>query len=151
MERIERFRTLEDVYLQRDRLRALRDGHLAGIKGHWESLGEPEFRRAVVKATFSNIWEAWRPLDALRTVATDGDLPGTALGLLLGRHSKGPFGRVLMWAAGAVLPRIIEQVRDNEKVQRFTSELGRSWDRIKDHMRERREARRDRRSSETDQ
>jgi hypothetical protein len=151
MERTERFRSLEEVRLHRDRLRALRDGHLAGIKGHWESLGEPEFRSGVVNGVFHSVWEAWRPLDALRTVATDGDLPGTALGLLLGRHSKSPWGRALVWAAGAVLPIIVSQVRNNEHVQRFTSELGRSWERIKDHMRERREARRERRHSDTDE
>ncbi len=141
MERTDRFRTLDDVHLHRDRLRATRAHHLDGIKGHWGTLREREFRGAVVNSFFRDLWQTWRPLGALRTMAGNGsDLGGLGLGMLMGKRASSPWGRVATWIAGAVLPLVRERLGSDPRVQQFLSEVQRSWQRIKDHINERRAA-----------
>jgi len=138
----ERFTSMADVRMQRDVLRARRAAHGNGIRSHWNTLGEGEFRSGVVNGAFRSIWSAWRPLDTLRTVAGQpGDLTGTILGLALGSRARTPWGRALVWAAGAAMPFVVDRLRENERVQHFLVEFQRSWDRIRERVRTPREDR----------
>ena len=132
---------MEALRLHRERLRALREGHLQGMRGHWEVLGEPGFRSGVVNGAVRSIWQAWRPLDTLKTIAGDGDLAGTAIGLALGGKRRTVWGRLLAWVAGALVPMAVDRLRESDEARHFAQELQRSWGRVKDYVKERRAAR----------
>ena len=143
MQRTEPFRTLDDVRQQRQRLKALRAGHIEGIKSHWGTLREPAFTGAVIQGGFRDLWHSWRPLETLRTVAGDGgDLGSMALGILMGRRATSPWGRALTWAAGIVVPMVTARLGENERAQHLISEVRLSWERIKAYVAQRRAARR---------
>jgi hypothetical protein len=141
MEKSEGFDSLDAVHLHREALRAKRQGHATAIRSHWSTLGEAEFRSGVVNGAMRGLWKAWSPMDTLRSAAGQpADLAGTVLGMALGSKAHTGWGRVLMYIAGAAMPLLIERVKDNDRIQHLLSELDRSWHRIKDRMRERREA-----------
>jgi hypothetical protein len=141
MGKSERFDSLDAVHLHRDALRAKRVGHSTAVRSHWSTLGDAQFRTALVNGAVRGVWNAWRPMDTLRAVTGQpADLAGTLLGIALGSKARTGWGRVLMYVAGAAMPLLIERMKDNDRVQHLLSELDRSWHRIKDRMRERREA-----------
>lgn len=141
MERTERFRSLDDVRMRRERMRIERAQHLSNIKQHWSTLGEGGFRSGVVNGAVRNLWNAWQPLDTLRTIAGNGtDLGSTLLGMALGSKARTPWGRALIWAAGATMPMLLERMQENQRVQHILVELQRSWARIRERMRSSHEA-----------
>lgn len=134
------FRSLADVQRHREFLHARRDGHMAGIRSHWSTLGEPAFRSGVVNGAVRSVWQAWSPMSTLKSVAGEPtELAGTVLGMALGSKAHTGWGRLLIWAASAATPVLLDRLQHNERVQHLLSELGRSWDRVKDHWRQRRE------------
>jgi len=144
MERTERFGTLDDVRLHKERLRALRDGHLAGMRGHWGTLHEGGFHRGVIAGALRDLWEVWSPMGAMRSLmGNGGGMTSAALGLALGKRARSPWGRVLIWAMGAITPIMVNKLRENARSGHILEELGRTWERIKEYVRERREAHRD--------
>lgn len=145
MESTKRFRSLTDVHLRKEELRARRAAHQAGIKRHWDTLGEPEFRSSVVNGAMRDLWKAWKPLDTLKSVAGQpSDVGGMLLGLALGTKARTGWGRLLIWAASAVTPLLAERMQQHDRSQHLLSELGRSWERIKEYVRQRRAAHQER-------
>lgn len=129
----DRFTSLADVRMQRDVLRARRDAHGNGIRSHWTTLGEGEFRKGVLNGTIRGLWTAWRPMDTMRAMAGDPvDLTSAILGIALGSRARTPWGKALMWVAGAAMPMVIDRLRENDRVQHFLTELKRTWDRIRE-------------------
>lgn len=137
----EPFRSLTEVHERRAAIVQRRDAHLQGIRNHWEVLGERDFRRAVVNATFRRVWRAWDPMSTLRTVSSDHTGMLSALvGVVLGRQARSPFSRALLYLFGAVAPMATERLQASDKAQHFLAELKRSWERVKDYVERRREA-----------
>lgn len=145
METTKRFNSLADVQRHKELLRARRAAHQAGIKQHWDTLGQPEFRSGVVNGAMRSVWQAWSPMDTLKTMAGEPtDLTGTVLGMALGGKARTGWGRLLIWAASAATPMVLDRLQRNERAHHLLSELGRSWDRVKDYVRQRREAHQER-------
>jgi hypothetical protein len=145
MEPTKRFQSLAEVQRHKELLKARRASHQAGIKRHWETLGEPDFRSSVVNGAMRSLWKAWNPMDTLRTLAGQpSDLGGMLLGMALGTKARTGWGRLLMWVAGAVTPMVAERLQQHDRSQHLLSELGRSWERIKEYVRQRRAARQER-------
>ena len=145
METTKRFNSLAEVQRHKELLRARRAGHQAGIKRHWDTLGEPEFRSGVVNGAMRGVWQAWRPMETLKGMAGEPtDLTGVLLGMALGGKARTGWGRLLIWAASAATPMMLDRLQQNERAHHLLSELGRSWDRVKDYVRQRREAHRER-------
>lgn len=143
MERIERFDSLGAVHQARAALLAKREGHATAIRSHWDTMAEAEFRSGVVNGTLRGIWKAWSPMNTLGSVVGQpGDLTGLLLNTVLGGKGQGPWGRALIWVASATMPMLIDRLKQNDRARHTLSEFERSWQRIKNHMRERREARR---------
>lgn len=139
MGKTERFTSLADVRNQRDVLRAKRAAHGSGIRSHWSTLGESEFRSGVVNGAVRGLLTAWRPLETMRTMAgSSTGLTGTILAMALGSRARTPWGRALVWAAGAAMPFVVERFRENDRIQHFIVELQRSWGRISDRVRSQR-------------
>jgi hypothetical protein len=136
MERIEGFRTLDEVRLHRARLRAQRDLHRGSMEGHWRTLGEGSFHRGVVNGAVRGLWNAWQPLDTFRTVVGNGsDVGSVLLGMVLGSKARTPWGRMLVWAASAAMPMVLERLQGNERVQHILNELRTTWTRVRERMR----------------
>lgn len=145
MEPTKRFKSIGDVQRHRELLKARRASHQAGIKRHWDTLGEPDFRSGVVNGAMRNLWKAWSPMDTLKSmVGQPTDLSGMLLGMALGTRARTGWGRLLMWAAGAIAPMLAKRMQQSDHSQHLLSELGRSWERIKEYVRQRREARQER-------
>ena len=142
MEKHEHFATLDAVHLHRDALRAKRQSHATAVRSHWSTLGEAEFRSALVNGAVRGLWSAWKPMDTVRSVVGQPvNLSATLLGLALGSRARNGWGRALIYVASAAMPFLMDRLKDNERLQHILSELDRSWHRIKDRVRERREAR----------
>jgi hypothetical protein len=145
MESTKRFKDLEEVAKYRETLRDQRASAVAGVRSHWSTLGEPGFRSGVLNGTMRSVVKAWKPLDTLKAMAGEPtDLTGAVLGLALGSRSRTVWGRLLVWAVGAAAPMLVGRLKQNEQVGNLLSELERSWHRVIDRLRERREARRER-------
>lgn len=145
MQSSKRFHSLADVQRHRELLRARREAHAAGIKQHWDTLGEPEFRKGVMSGAMRSIWKAWSPVDMLKSMSGEpSGLTGILLGMALGSRARTGWGRLLTWAAGAAVPVVADRLKEDERAQHLLSELGRSWERLKAYVRQRREAHRER-------
>jgi hypothetical protein len=141
----EPFRSLADVQLAKARLRTERDRTQDALRTHFDHLREPAFRRALVGATIGELLQAWPPIKRLtRLLGGSSGITSKALGLALGAKATTPWGRAAMMVASALLPGLVERLTADPQGtgQRVLHELGISWQRIKDHVQARAEARR---------
>ncbi len=80
-------------------------------------------------------------MGTVRNVMGNGvGFASAALGFVLGKRARSPWGRALIWAVGAAAPFLANKFQQNGKSGHFMEELGRTWERIKEYIRERREA-----------
>ena len=146
MPRTEPFASLADVRAEKELLRRERDRVQAGLKTQLELVGDPEFRRALAGDAFGDMLQAWRPLRSIKKLFKNS--PGmtpSALGLLFGSKARTPFGRTLLTIASTVLPMIMERMGKGSGLNsdKLVEELGVSWERVKEYVRERRSAHQD--------
>jgi hypothetical protein len=135
------FPDLDAVKRERGRLLAERDRHSAALRGHWELMRQPSFRRRAIGAALTDVLKAVRPLDHLAAAFGPArSLLGTVLGVALGSQAKGAFGKAALGGLGMILPGLWDGARKSEGGHRVLSELGRSWQRIKDRLQQRRDA-----------
>ncbi len=144
MAKTETFQDLEEVRAAKIRLRAERDRVQEGLSAQLQLIREPEFRKALAGDTVGDMLQAWKPIRTLRTMfgGTAG-LTSKALGLVVGAKAKTPAGRVMVALASFVLPALMEKFGERSGItpDKLQHELGVSWERIKEYVKERREAR----------
>ncbi len=145
----ERFTDMAAVQRERERLRAVRDRRLAELNGHWAHLREPEllgsFGGTLAKGMLRSMF-SWSKVGKLASGISPEMIGGLA-GLVLGGRAKSTAAKVLAMGLSAAVPFLAERFRGGGKGD-LLSELDTSWQRLKDHLRERREARRERRSED---
>ncbi len=138
------FPDLATVKRERGRLMAVRDQHAAALRNQWQQARSPAFRRRVVGDALTDVLRSVRPLDHLASAFGPAHgLLGTVLGLALGSQAHGTLGKAALGGLGMVLPGLVDGLRNKERGHHVLSELGRSWQRIKDRLSERRHARRE--------
>lgn len=149
MPRTEPFRSLAEVRAETARLRAERDQVQVGLAGHLDLVRDPAFRRALAGDAIGDLLKSWNPLRSV--VSMVGNSPAAvtgALGLVLGAKARTPVGRVAMTALSVVAPLLIGKLGKDPAATggKLVHELGTSWDHVKEYVRERRAALRERRS-----
>jgi hypothetical protein len=136
------FPDLDAVKRERGRLMAERDRYGAALHGHWQQARTTAFRRKVIGSAITDILRSVKPLGHLLDAFGPGtNVAGTLLGLALGSRVRGAFGKTVLGGIGAMLPTLFQGFRKSEGGGRVLSELGRSWQRIKERAAERRSAR----------
>lgn len=137
------FNSLAEVRAEKERLRRERDRVQSGLKDQLELVRDKDFRKALMRDAVGDMLQAWRPVRSLMSLL--GKSPGAAgsvLGSVLGSRANSAWGRALMGIAGMLVPMIMDQL--GKDPARTTGKLGHelevSWGRIKEYVRQRREA-----------
>ena len=139
MPRPNTFRDLESVRRERGRLLLESDRRASALGAHWRMISTPDFRHRVIGNTLTDILRSVRPMEHLGAVLRPGPgAVGTALGLGLGLFGKSPMAKLVFAGLGAAMPMVTERLLGEGKGRRILSELGRSWERIKERFEERR-------------
>jgi len=144
MVKTETFQNLDEVRAAKIRMRAERDRMQDDLGAHLQLMREPDFRKAVAGDAMGDLLQAWKPLRTMKAMfgGTAG-LTGKAIGLVVGSKAKTPAGRVMVALASFVLPALVEKFGKKSGItpDKFQHELGVSWERVKEYVKERREAR----------
>jgi hypothetical protein len=142
MTAIERFSSMDEVRTELERRSALRDARRADLRQEWARLQDPAFRRQLLAEGVRHAIGGIPWLKALRGLFTPSrSTAGQVVGMAFGAGRKTPAGRVVGMVAGLVLPLLIDRLATPERAGQVVSELRRSWDRLRDRWRERRERR----------
>lgn len=140
------FNSLAEVRAEKERLRRERDRVQSGLKDQLELVRDKEFRKALIGDAVGDMLQAWRPVRAIMSFL--GKSPGTTgqvLGSVLGGRMNSKWARVLMAVAGAAIPLVMDRMGKDSGAtgSKLAHELAVSWGRVKDYVRERREAHRE--------
>lgn len=146
----ERFDSMEAVQQERQRLRAQRDERLLQLNSHWEHLREPALQKAIASGALKVVSRSLFSWNTAKDVARgiSPEMIGGIAGLAFGGRAKTTAGKVLAMGLSAAVPFIAERLGNRSNGPNVMSELERSWERVKAYVRERREARADRRASD---
>jgi len=137
MKRIDRFQSLAELRVERDRLRAVRDARQDALRGHWDLLHEKDFRRGLAGDAFGDMLRAWKPMRTLSSFMRSDDGPlGNVLGVLLSSRARGLKGRLFAWAVGLLAPVLLKKYATPERMEHVAQEVRRSWDRVRERIRE---------------
>lgn len=144
MAKTETFQNLDEVRAAKIRLRAERDRVQEGFAAQLQLIREPEFRKAIAGDAMGDLLQAWKPLRTVKAMfgGTAG-ITSKAIGLVVGAKAKTPAGRVMVALASFVLPALMEKFGKKSGIttDKLQHELGVSWERVKEYVKERREAR----------
>ncbi len=149
--RTERFRDMAAVKAEKIRLANALDERRIAFRSRAERLGDPVFRRQVTDRAINQLIAAWKPLRTAREVLRSSPgILGGALDVMLGAKRFTPMGRLISTVVTALTPLLMEKAgirRKGEEVnlplgEAVRREFGVSWQRLKDHLRDRLEARR---------
>lgn len=140
------FNSLAEVRAEKERLRSERDRVQSGLKGQLELVRDKDFRKALIGDAVGDMLQAWRPVRAIMSFL--GKSPGTTgqvMGSVLGGRMNSTWARVLMAVASAAIPVVMDRMGKDPGAtgSKLAHELAVSWGRVKDYVRERREAHRE--------
>lgn len=137
MKKTDRFRNLDEVRLERDRLKGVRDRHQDALEGYWGLLHEPNFRRGLAGDAFGDMLRAWKPLRSFaQLMRSENGALGNVVGAALGARSRTLKGRVFAWLVGAIAPLLLKRFATPERLEHIATEVKRSWDRVKERVQE---------------
>ncbi|MBK6408770.1 MAG: hypothetical protein IPP95_01910 [Flavobacteriales bacterium] len=137
MMRSERFKDLTSVNAELLRLEEVRDTHAARLDNHFQALKQSEFRSALVKNTMKDALGSFAQDNLLGSLIGGGGL-GNGLSLALGAGKGGLWKRVALFALGLAAPKLLQKV-ESISLPDILHEFGVSWERLKDHVQQRRE------------
>lgn len=140
------FNSLAEVRAEKERLRRERDRVQSGLKDQLDLVRDKDFRKALIGDAVGDMLQAWRPIRAIMSFL--GKSPGTTgqvLGSVLGGRMNSKWARVLMAVASAAIPVVMDRMGKDPGAtgSKLAHELAVSWGRVKDYVRERREAHRE--------
>ena len=144
MPRTDKFRSLAEVQVAKARSRAERELVQERLRSRVALIGEPDFRNALISNALGNMIRSWKPTRTiLRLLGGTSGMASAALGLAMSAKATTPMGRVFILLANSLLPSLMEGLarEPDGRTDRLMHELGVSWQRIKDHVKERRKAR----------
>ena len=135
----ERFRSIDQVRAEQARLRTLREAHEKALSGHWDALGDGEVQKGLAGSMVKCILRSvltWRNARAAAGMAAPS-LLGALTGAAVSGGTGGPWRRTLGAVLGAAVPLFWERYVQGGRLQHLFAELGRSWEHVKDHVRDR--------------
>ena len=146
----ERFDSIEAVQRERERLRALRDQQLVQLTTHWGHLREPGLQKAIGTGMLKVFTRSLFSWNTAKDVASgiSPEMIGGIAGLAFGGRAKTTAGKILAMGLSAAVPFIADRFRGKGTGHNVMSELDRSWERVKNYVRDRRDARAERRASD---
>lgn len=131
----EPFRSLADIATERERLDARRRQHGQRLQQHYGAFRDPARRRRMVwsslKSLFPRDLGTWKDL-----FSTGGAM--AASGFARGSRSGG--GRLFWLGLSFALPFLLRRT-DPDNLKHMAHEVGNSFDRVRDYLRRRKEAR----------
>ncbi len=137
MKGTDRFRSLAELRIERDRLKAVRDRHQDALKGYWDLMHEKDFRRGLAGDAFGDMLRAWRPMRTIgRFIQSDDGSVGNVLGMVMGSRARTLKGRLFAWAVGIIAPVLLKKYATPDHLEHIAHEVKRSWDRVRDRIRE---------------
>jgi len=139
----ERFSSLAEVRVEKERLRVECDRLHSGLKTQLTLLHDTDFRRSLASNTVGDMLMAFRPLRTI--MAHWGMAPGASAKVMefaLGSNANSIIGRALISIVSAIVPAMIDRLGKEHDAtgSKMAHELQVSWDRIKEYVNERREA-----------
>lgn len=137
MKRTERFKDLTAVNAELIRLEGIRDAHAERLEEHFQALKQSEFRSALVKNTAKEILGNFAPGKLLASLFGGGGM-GSGLSMALGAGKGGLWKRLGMFGLGLAAPKVLKMM-ESISLPDIGHELMVSWERLKDHMEQRRE------------
>jgi hypothetical protein len=146
MMRTERFRSLAEVAAHKAQLRAELDVKRARLNGHLNMAREPEFRKALTGNVVNDLINSWQPLrTAQEMLNRSPGMVGSAVDMMLGAKRYTPMGRLFATLASAAVPIVMKKFGSNghQDIGGLRQELGTSWHRLKEYVRQRRAAHKD--------
>lgn len=135
MRKIDRFPDLDAVRAEKMRLDAVRRAHLARLEEHVSAFGESHFQRAMAKDAVGSIAKSIIPGGVMGALASTGGV-ASGLGLVMGPGKGGWSKRLGLLALGMLAPSLVQKL-EAVSLPRIGHELGVSFERLKEHMRER--------------
>ena len=134
----ERFSSLAEVRVEKERLRVECDRLHSGLKTQLTLLHDTDFRRSLASNTVGDMLMAFRPLRTI--MAHWGMAPGASAKVM--EFALGIIGRALISIVSAIVPAMIDRLGKEPAAtgSKLAHELQVSWDRIKEYVNERREA-----------
>jgi hypothetical protein len=149
MTKPERFSDMAAVRRERERLRVLRNERLEALNGHWRNLEDKDLRRtfflSMVRNALRSAFSRSGAKDLLSGISPE--MVGGLAAMVLGGRARTVAGKAMAMGLSAAVPFLSGKLR-NAGNGRLMSELDTSLERVKAYIRERREARRARRSDE---
>lgn len=137
------FSSLAEVRAEKERLRRERDRVQSGLKDQLELVRDKDFRKALIGDAVGDMLQAWRPIRKIMSfLGKSPGMTGQVLGSLLGGRMNSKWARVLMAVASAAIPVVLDRLGKDPGAtgSKLAHELDVSWGRVKDYVRERREA-----------
>lgn len=137
------FNSLTEVRAEKERLRRERNRVQSGLKDQLELVRDKDFRKALMRDAVGDMLQAWRPVRAIMSfLGKSPGAAGTVLGSVLGGRANSTWGRALMGIAGMLMPMIMDRLGKTPggTSSKLAHELEVSWGRIKEYVRQRREA-----------
>ncbi len=139
MKNSDRFESMDSVRTEKARLRAAREGYRYNLTEHWNVLREKDFRRGLVGDVFGELLGSWRPMKAVMAFMDNRPQGLSHMAAnMLGAKKDTPWGKAIMWGLTAATPYLTEKIGGNKTAETLLSEVRRSWDRIRNYVRQRR-------------
>jgi hypothetical protein len=137
------FPDLAAVQRERGRLLAEREQHANALRAHMRQMQSPGFRRRVMRDALAGVWHTIRPTSHLSSAFGPARLVlGTLASAALGPRVGSPLAKAAIGGLSMVLPALWDGLRRGKHGSHLFSELGRSWQRIRDRLHQHREAHR---------
>ena len=139
MTKTDRFQSIAHLREEKLRLDATRRLHRERLKMHWEALGDKEVRKRMVSGTVSEILGSWNPTRILGKLFGGGSIT-SSIGLMMSAKKAGWAKKIALFALGMVAPKILKRV-EHLSIPDILHEVNVSIGNVREHMRERKEAR----------
>ena len=139
MTKTDRFQDLAAFRAEKLRAAAKSDMYAERLENHMDSLKQGEFRGKLLKNTVSSALGGSTPGKILGSIIGSAGLGG-ALSMAAGSGKGGLMKRAGLFALGLAAPQLLKKV-EYFSISDIGHELGVSWERLKDHLEDRREER----------
>ncbi len=145
MKTTDRFADLKEFRAEKARLQMERTANRVRLEQHFSAWKEPHFRKAMVKDVVGDITHLVLPKGILGALLGKADM-GSGLRMALGASGGGLLKRAGLFALGIAAPTMLSKL-ENISLPEIGNEFQVSWQRLKEHMRERRSDRKEEQST----
>lgn len=115
-----RFRDLDEYRLAKAEAKGEVMAREASLQGHWDLLGKPEFRHRLAANTALDMVQAWSPGKLVaRFFSGNSGLVGNVLTAFVATKARTFKGKMMAWAASAILPVLMDKFLHSELLDRW--------------------------------